>query len=101
MKIIWKYVLPANFTVGGRTDHMEEMPAGNIVHVEITDTLQVVVWLQFDVGDDWDGKTPQLLKWFFRRIPTGSGIPSQYQHLQTFFSEGGFVWHLHAFAAAP
>lgn len=103
MKIIYKYVLPDNFVVDRATDCMVEFPHnGKIVHVEVTEQTRVVIWVEFEVPNDWDGRTPQLQKNFFRRIGTGHLIPDRYNHLTTFFtSDGTYVWHLYVFEDRP
>jgi Coenzyme F420-reducing hydrogenase, alpha subunit len=98
MKIIWKYVLPDNFVVDKNTDAVIEMPSGSrIVHVEILEDGRTVIWVEFAVPHDWNGKA-NMRKNFFRRTGTGHGAPDRFHHFHSFVSDSGtFVWHLYRF----
>lgn len=102
MKVIWKYPLPAEFAVGKQMDTMIELPAdGRVVHTEVTDTGRIVVWIQFTVAADWDGRTPTLRKCFFRRVGTGHLVPDRYHHCYTYVDANNDVWHVHVFEDDP
>jgi len=97
-KIIWKYPLAPEFIVGKHTDAKVDLPAGaRIVHVELLEDTRVVLWVEFTVGDDWDGLTPPTVANYMRRVGTGCIVPERYQHFHTFITEGSFVWHLYRF----
>lgn len=98
--VIWKYPLPATFVPDKDNRCMVAMPAGaRIVHVEILEDGRPVLWVEFSVSHDWDGKTPETRPNYFDRYPTGYPIPERWQHVKTWPQESS-VWHLYRFEDA-
>lgn len=98
-KIIWKYVGDERFVVDKDTQCMIKLPVhGRIIHAEIVDDGRMVIWVEFKVPHDWDGKSPMMVDNYFSRVPTGAMTPDRFEHFHTFISDGGtFVWHLYRF----
>lgn len=101
-KIIWKFPLAKDFIVGSGTCASLWLPdGGKIVHTEILEDTRVVIWVEFEVPNDWDGKEPTTTANYIQRIGTGAMIPERFVHFHTFVTEGSFVWHLYRFEDRP
>lgn len=96
-KVIWKYPLPASFIPDHDNVCVLQLPVGaRILNTAILEDGRPVLWVEFDVGYEWDGKTPATCPNYFKRYPTGLLLPARDQHVKTWV-QGEFVWHLYRF----
>lgn len=85
MRLVYKYKLQP---------HKTKMKRGPIVHAEITEGLDVTVWVDCN-SEERD------IERAFRIFGTGTEIPTEppsaylYNHVKTVHQHDGYVWHLY------
>lgn len=72
------------------TDGTIVTPAGStILHVNLQEGT-LMAWAEVDT------KTAQLEKWSVHMVGTGHPVTINSKYINTFFEEGGLVWHAYA-----